>query len=392
MDLLSGFLGALTLANVGYCLLGCLGGTLVGVLPGLGPASTLSILLPITLTLDPTGSIIMLAGIYYGAQYGGSTTSILVNIPGEVASVVTSLDGYQMTRQGRAGQALWMAAVGSFIAGTIGCIGLSLIGPGMAHYALRFGPPEYFGLVLFSLIMLVSFSQGALHKGVIAGLVGIFLSTIGIDPLTGIRRLTFGTIGLTRGFDLIPVVIGLFGIGEVVFNAGERLAAIYAGPLGRMTPGRAELRRGMLASLRGTALGFPAGLLPGMTPALVSFLAYDVEKRASKHPERFGTGMIEGVAAPEAANNAAAQSNFVPLLALGIPTAPSLAILLGALMIFGLQPGPQLFMQNSTLVWTVIASMYLGNVMLLVLNLPLVGLWARISLIPYEFWPPSSWW
>lgn len=389
MDLLiHGLENAITIDNLIFCFIGCLAGTLVGVLPGLGPSSTLAILLPITAYFDPTKSIIMMAGICYGAMYGGSTTSILVNIPGEAASVVTCLDGFQMTRHGRAGEALWIAAIGSFMAGTIGVTGLTLIGPGLAKYALKFGPPEYFGLVLLSLSLLITFSGTSLTKGLIAGLLGLFLSCVGMDPLTGTRRLAFGTISLTRGLELVPVAIGLFGIGEVIFNSGKEMTSIFEGKLGKMTPKWPEMKKGLIASLRATVLGFPAGLLPGMNTALVAFMCYEVERRMSKYPSRFGTGVIEGVAAPEAANNAAAQGGFVPLLALGIPTAPSMAILLGALMIYGLQPGPQLFTQNTTLVWTVIASMYIGNVMLLILNLPLIGLWARISLIPYKYLAP----
>ncbi|MHB9099121.1 MAG: tripartite tricarboxylate transporter permease [Syntrophales bacterium] len=388
MDLLSGLMNAITINNLLFCFLGCVAGTLVGVLPGLGPSSTLAILLPITASLDPTGSIIMMSGICYGAMYGGSTTSILVNIPGEAASVATCIDGFQMTRHGRAGEALWIAAVGSFIAGTIGVIGITFIGPGIAKYALKFGPPEYFGLVFLSLSLLITFSGASVSKGLITGLVGIFLSTIGIDPLTGTIRLAFGSIALTRGLELVPVAVGLFGIGEVVFNTGIDMTRIYEGKLGRMTPKWSEMKKGLLASLRATFVGFPVGLLPGMTTALVAFMCYEVERRVSKDPGRFGTGVIEGVAAPEAGNNAAAQAGFIPLLALGIPTAPSMAILLGALMIYGVQPGPQLFAQDAPLVWTVIASMYVGNVMLLILNLPLVGLWARISLIPYKYLAP----
>jgi len=386
--LLHGLENAVTIDNLLFCFLGCLAGTLVGVLPGLGPSSTLAILLPITAYFDPTKSIIMMSGICYGAMYGGSTISILVNIPGEAASVVTCLDGFQMTKKGRAGEALWIAAIGSFIAGTVGVTGLALIGPELAKYALRFGPAEYFGLVLLSLSLLISFSGTSMTKGLIAGLLGLFLSCIGMDPLTGTRRLAFGTIALTRGIELVPVAIGLFGIGEVIFNSGKVMASIYEGKLGKMMPKWSEMKKGLKASIRATLFGFPAGLLPGMNTALVAFMSYDIEKRFSKTPSLFGTGVIEGVAAPEAANNAAAQGGFVPLLALGIPTAPSMAILLGALMIYGLQPGPQLFQQNTTLVWTVIASMYVGNVMLLILNLPLIGLWARISLIPYKYLAP----
>jgi len=391
MDVINGISNVFTLFNLLYCFLGCVMGTLVGILPGLGPASTLSILLPLTMYLDPTGSIIMLAGLYYGAQYGGSTTSILVNIPGESSTVVTCIEGFPMTKQGRAGQALWIAAVGSFIAGTAGVIGLSIIGPGIAKYALKFGPPEYVGLLFFSLTTLISFSGGSLTKGLCAGLFGILLATMGMDPLSGETRFSFGSIQLTRGFEIIPITVGLFGIGEILISAEAGIIRIYEGKLGKMMPRGKELKKGLLASIRGTFVGFWPGLLPGMVPALTSFLAYDVEKRISKYPERFGTGagLIEGVASPEAANNATAQAGFIPLMTLGIPTGPSMAIILAALMIYGLQPGPLLFHTNKQFIWTVIGSMYVGNAILLILNLPLVGLWARISTIPYKYLGPS---
>ena len=388
MDLINGIISVFSLSNLLFCFIGCVMGTLVGVLPGLGPASTLSILLPVTMYLDPTGAIIMLAGLYYGAMYGGSTTSILVNIPGETASVPTCLDGFQMTRRGLAGQALWIAAVGSFIAGTLGVIALSFIGPGIAKFALKFGPPEYFGLIFLSLTALISLSGTSLTKGMGAGLVGMILATVGMDPLTGTLRFGFGSTELMRGFDIVPLVVGLFGIGEILTTAEGGIAKIFEGKLGKMMPRGQELRKGIAASIRGTVLGFWPGLLPGMIPSLTAFLAYDLEKRISKYPEKFGTGVIEGVAGPEAANNSTATAGFIPLMALGIPTTPPLAIILGALMIYGLQPGPVLFQQNKEFIWTVIGSMYLGNIMLLILNLPLVGLWARISLIPYKYLAP----
>jgi len=388
MDLINGIVSVFTISNLSYCFVGCLLGTLVGVLPGLGPASSLSILLPLTVYLDPTGSIIMLAGIYYGAMYGGSTTSILLNIPGEAASVPTCFDGFQMTRKGRAGEALWIAAVGSFIAGTLGSIGLCIIGPGIAKYALKFGPPEYFGLLLFSLTMLISLSGQMVIKGAMVGFLGICLATVGIDPLTGTTRLNFSIIGLMRGFDIVPMVVGLFGIGEIIFTAEQGIQQIYEGKLGKMMPVGKDLQKGLNASVRGSVIGFLLGLLPGMLAALSSFVAYDFEKRISKYPEKFGTGVIEGVAAPEAANNATAQAGFIPLMALGIPTGPSLAIILAALMMYGLQPGPILFQQNTEFIWAVIGSMYIGNIILLILNLPLIGIWARISLIPYKYLAP----
>jgi putative tricarboxylic transport membrane protein len=380
----------LSLTNFLYCFVGGLLGTLVGVLPGLGPASTIAILLPITVYLDKTGSIIMLAGIYYGAQYGGSTTSILVNMPGEVSSVPTCFDGYPMTKDGRAGQALWIAAIGSFIAGTLGAIAVTIIGPGLAYYALRFGPPEYCALLIFSLTLVVSLSGSglAILRALAACLLGMLLSCVGIDPLTGTPRLYYGFTDLMQGLEIIPLTVGLFGIGEILANTHAQTAKIYEGKLGRMMPRGKELRRGLMASLRGTLVGLPLGVLPGFVPAVSSFIAYDVEKRLSKHPEKFGTGLIEGVAAPEAANNATAQTGFIPLFAFGIPTSASMAIILAALMIYGLQPGPVLFESNKLFIWTVIASMYIGNVMLVVLNLPLVGLWARLSQVPYKYLAP----
>ncbi len=387
MDLFSGIMNCLTLSNLFYCFVGCLLGTLVGVLPGLGPASAISILLPITAHLDPTGSIIMLAGLYYGAMYGGSTTSILVNIPGEAASVVTCLDGFQMTKQGKAGQALWIAAIGSFIAGTFGAIVCSLLGPGIAKYALKFGPPEYVGLILFSLTMLITLSS-SLMKGLVAGLVGMLLTTVGMDALTGTPRLHFGLIGMLRGLELVPVVVGLFGIREILLAAEEGVQNIYRGKLGKMMPRGHDLKQGLWASIRGTVIGFFPGLVPGMIPALTAFMAYDVEKRISKKPERFGRGAIEGVAAPEAANNATSQAGFIPLICFGIPTSATWAIILAALIMQGLQPGPLLFERHAHFIWAIIGSMYVGNVMLLILNLPLVGLWAKLSFVPYKVLGP----
>lgn len=388
MDLVSGVLNVFAATNLFYCFVGCILGTIVGVLPGLGPASTIAILLPVTMHLDPTGSIIMLSGLYYGAMYGGSTTSILVNIPGEAASVVTCIDGFQMTKQGRAGQALWICAVGSFIAGTFGAVAVSLIGPGVAKYALKFGPPEYVGLLLFSITMLITLSGSSIIKGLVSGIMGMVLATVGLDPLTGTARLNFGAISLMRGLEIIPVIVGLFGIGEILLAAEQGIQQIYKGKLGKMMPRGKDLKQGILASIRGTAVGFFPGLIPGMVPALTSFMAYDVEKRTSKYPQKFGTGVIEGVAGPEAANNATAMAGFIPLITLGIPTGASLAIILAALMMYGLQPGPALFVQNKTFVWTIIGSMYVGNVLLLILNLPLIGVWARISLIPYKILAP----
>ncbi len=389
MDLINGIINVFSPINLFYCFAGCFLGTLVGVLPGLGPAATVSILLPITMHLDPLGSIIMLAGLYYGAAYGGSTTSILVNIPGEVMSVPTCFDGFPMTKQGRAGEALWIAAVGSFIAGTFGAIMSSFIGPGVAKYALKFGAPEYFGLIFFSMTAMVTLSGPSLTRGIGAGLLGIILASVGIDLATGLPRLNFGVAGMMRGLELVSFVIGLFGIGEILLNAEAGLAKIYEGKIGRMMPRGEDLKKGIKACGRGTLIGFLLGLLPGMVAGLVAFLAYDIEKRISKYPEKFGTGVIEGVASVEAANNATCQAGFIPLIAFGIPTGPTLALILAALIIYGLQPGPMLFITNKTFVWTVIGSMYIGNIMLLILNLPLVGLWARISTVPYKYLGPT---
>ncbi len=389
--LIDGLANALTFANLGFALLGCLLGTLVGVLPGLGPASAMAILLPVALYLPPTGSVILLAGIYYGSMYGGSTTAILMNIPGEVASTVTAIDGFEMTKRGRAGEALAIAAIGSFMAGIAGTAAIALIGPQVADLALKFSAPEYFGLVVFSMITLVSFGGTSLLKALVVGLAGIWLATFGVDPLTGVHRQTFGSFEMMKGFDLIPVLVGLFGIAEVLTTAEQRLNALYTGKLGSwvsMIPRGLELRRGLFASVRGTLSGFVLGLLPGMLPALTAYIAYDVEKKLAKDASRFGKGAIEGVAGPEAANNATAMAGFVPLMSLGIPTSPSLAIMLGALMINGLQPGPRLFEEHALFTWTVIASMIIANGMLLVLNLPLVGLWARISVVPYRVLGP----
>jgi putative tricarboxylic transport membrane protein len=390
MDVIHGILNVMEPSLLLYCFVGCMLGTLVGVLPGLGPASTMSILLPVVLYLDnPTGSIIMLAGLYYGAAYGGSTTSILTNIPGEVSSIPTTFDGFPMTKNGRAGEALWIAAVGSFIAGTFGVLMISVIGPGFARYALKFGPPEYFALLLFSLTSLITLSGGSMAKGLGVAAFGMIIASVGPDQVSGGQlRFTLGLDALQRGFDLIPVTVGLFGISEVLISAEQGVASIFSGKIGKMMPRGKELSKGLWACVRGTLLGFPTGMLPGMTPPVASFMAYDLEKRISRYPEKFGTGMIEGVAGPEAANNANAQAGFIPLFAFGIPTGPSPALILAAFMLYGLQPGPMMFIANKDLVFTIIGSMFVGNVMLVILNLPLVGMWARISLMPYKYLAP----
>jgi putative tricarboxylic transport membrane protein len=386
--LVTGFARALTPENLFFALAGSVLGTLVGVLPGIGPTSGIAILLPLTSFLSPTPAIIMLAAIYYGAMYGGSTTAILINIPGEVASVATTLDGYPMARQGRAGPALAIAAISSFVAGTLGLVGLTCFAPPLADLALLVGPPEYFGLVVLAFSVVVSLSGPSLVKGLSAAAVGALVALVGLDPVSGVRRFTFGTTTLLGGIDFIAVIIGLFAIAEVLLGVERRAAAVAVGPLGRLLPGRDEIRACVGTMLRATGVGFFLGLLPGCTPGAISFVSYDLERRLSRTPERFGRGAIEGVAAPEGANNATTSGGFVPLLALGIPATPALAVLLGGLTIYGLQPGPLLFEKRPDFVWTVIASMYVGNVMLLVLNLPLVGLWARLVRVPYGVMAP----
>jgi putative tricarboxylic transport membrane protein len=370
--------------NLFFCFIGVLIGTLIGVLPGIGPVATISLLLPSTFQITPVSAIIMLAGIYYGAMYGGSTTSILVNIPGEAASVVTCLDGYQMARQGRAGPALGIAAFGSFIAGTLAVIIIMLIAPPLARFALRFGPPEYFTLMFLGLTVLTYLASGSMFKALMMACVGIFLGTIGTDAISGLERFTYRSYTLMDGVGLVPVIMGLFGISEVLLNIEQPMKReIFKTSLSNLFPTLRDWRDSILAIIRGTFIGFFLGILPGGGAVIASFGAYAVEKRISKHPERFGTGAIEGVASPEAANNAASQGAFIPLLTLGIPANVVMAILLGALMIHGIKPGPLLMKQHPDLFWGVIGSMYIGNVMLLILNLPLIGIWVKILKIPY---------
>jgi putative tricarboxylic transport membrane protein len=385
--LMQGFSIALSPINLLWALVGCLVGTLIGVLPGIGPTSGIAILLPLTTVLPPTSAIIMMAAIFYGAMYGGSTTAIVVNIPGEASSVPTAIDGYELAKQGRGGPALGIAAISSFVAGTLSLVGLTFFAPVLANFALAFGPPEYFALMFMGLSLVISLSGRALLKGVIAMALGLIASLIGQNPLTGVARLTFGSVELMAGVNFISVIIGLFAISEVMMNVEQAVARIYEMKVGDWMPTWAdETVPG--AMLRSTGVGFFLGLLPGCAPAVTTFVAYDIEKRVSKHPEKFGHGAIEGVAAPEGANNATTSGGFVPLFAFGLPTGPALAVLLGGLMMYGLQPGPMLFKENPQFVWAVIASMYIGNVILLILNLPLVGWWARIALIPFPILGP----
>jgi putative tricarboxylic transport membrane protein len=376
---------ALQPANLFFCFVGVFVGTLIGVLPGIGPVGTMSLLLPLTFHLTPVGAIIMLAGIYYGAQYGGSTTSILVNIPGEASSIVTCLDGYQMARHGRAGPALGMAALGSFIGGSVAIVGLMLLSVPLAEAALRFGPPEYFALMCMSLVVLTFLSQGSMAKSLTMGVLGLLLSFVGLDMFTSVPRFTFGINELSDGIGLIPLVMGLFGVAEILVNLeGEMKREIYATRLHEILPTARDWIAARWAIARGTVLGFFLGILPGGGAVLASFVSYAVERRLSHHPERFGTGVIEGVAGPETANNAAAQSSFIPLLALGIPANVVMAVLFGGLLIHGIQPGPLVMQQRPDLFWGVVMSMFVGNAMLLALNLPLVGMWVRLLRVPYD--------
>jgi putative tricarboxylic transport membrane protein len=390
MDLLNylllGFQVCLQPANLFLAFMGCLIGTLVGVLPGLGPAAAISLLLPTSFHLTPVGGIILLAGIYYGSMYGGSTTSILVNIPGEAASVVTCLDGYEMAKQGRAGPALGIAAIGSFIAGTAGVVGLMLVAPPLAEMALKFGPPEYTTLMILGLVVVTFLVKGSMAKALLMVAFGMFLSTIGLDAVSGVARFSFGMVELMDGIGMVPVVMGLFGISEVLINLEKTFGReILKGEIKDYLPTKEDWRKSAMPILRGSVLGFFLGILPGGGAVLGSFVSYAVEKRISKHPEKFGTGVIEGVAGPEAANNSATAGAFIPLLTLGIPSNVVMAILLGAMMIHGISPGPNLIHEHPQVFWGVIISMYIGNVMLLVLNLPLIGMWVQVLKVPYKF-------
>ena len=385
--LAGGFAAALSPTNLGMALLGSLLGTLVGVLPGLGPTAAIAILFPLTAVLPPVPAIIMLAAIYYGAMYGGSTTAILLNIPGEVASVPTCWDGYPMAQQGRGGAALGVAAIGSFVAGTVGVVALTLFAPVLADQALRFGPPEYFALMVLAFTAVVSLSGASLVRGMAMALVGYLLSLVGLGPATAQPRFAFGVESFYAGIDLIALIVGLFALPEI-FLALEEARVSIATKIRGILPSRADLAASLPAILRGTGIGFLFGLLPGCAPSITVFLAYDVEKKVAVHPERFGRGAIEGVAAPESANNATSSAGFIPLMALGIPASPPLALLLGGLTVYGLSPGPLLFEKNPDFVWTVIASLYVGNVILLILNLPLVGLWVRLTRVPFGILGP----
>lgn len=381
-----GFAVALEPMNLLYGFIGVFIGTLIGVLPGIGPPGALGILLPATYYLPPVSSLIMLSGIYYGAMYGGSTTSILVNIPGEAASVVTCLDGYQMAQKGRAGPALGISVFASFIAGTLGICGLILLAPPLASFALRFGPPEYFSLMVAGLVVLSYLTYGSVIKGLMMAAAGLILGAVGNDTITGVGRYTFDILVLSDGIGFIPVVMGLFGVAEVLTSLESTAAReVFVSSLRGLLPGWKDWRESLGGITRGSILGFLLGILPGGGAVLASFVSYAVERRVSRNPEQFGQGAIAGVAGPESANNAASSGAFIPLLSLGIPSNAATAILLGALLIYGIQPGPLLMRNEPNLFWGVIASMYIGNIMLVILNLPLIGLWVKLLRVPYRF-------
>ncbi|TXL73458.1 tripartite tricarboxylate transporter permease [Vineibacter terrae] len=396
MDFLSnlelGFSVALSAHNLLYCLIGVFLGTAVGVLPGLGPAATLSLLLPITFGMPPTSAVIMLAGIYYGTAYGGSITSILLNIPGEASSVVTCIDGHEMARRGRAGPALGIAAFGSFIAGTIAVVAISVVGPAVAGMALRFGPPEYAALVVLGLVLICFMSEADMVRGLTMVALGLLLSTIGLDPILGSERFTFGSTSLADGINLAVLAMGLFGVAELLMIATRppEQAEFLRQPtrLRALLPSRADWRRSAGPIGRGTVIGFILGLIPGGGGIIASFASYVLEKRLSRRPEEFGKGAIEGVAGPESANNAGVQATFLPLLTLGLPANVVLAIMMGALLVHGITPGPRLVTDHPELFWGVVASMYVGNVLLLVLNVPLIAVFVSMLRLPYAILAP----
>jgi putative tricarboxylic transport membrane protein len=385
-----GFQVAFSPVNLLWCLIGCALGTAVGVLPGLGPAATIAMLLPISMKMgSPVTAIILMSGIFYGAMYGGSTTSILLKIPGEAASVVTCIDGYEMAKKGRAGPALGVAAIGSFIAGTFGLVGLTMMAPPLAEAALKFGPPEYFSLTVLGLLLATYLTGDSPLKGLIMAILGLMLGSVGLDPLSGAVRFDFGVADLQSNIDFVTLAMGLFGIGEILVGLEKSAtASILTTRIKNVFPTLADLAQSGWAMVRGSLIGFFVGILPGGGAVLSSLLSYAVEKKVSKHPEEFGHGAIEGVAGPESANNAAASSSFIPLLTLGIPGNASTAMIFAALLIHGITPGPFLLKEHADVFWGVVASMYIGNVMLLVLNLPLVGIWVQLLRVPYAFMAP----
>jgi putative tricarboxylic transport membrane protein len=381
---------AVTPLNLLYCLLGVFLGTLIGVLPGLGPTATIAMLLPITFVLPPISALIMLAGIYYGSQYGGSTTSILVNLPGEAASVVTTLDGYQMARRGRAGVALATAAIGSFFAGTVATLLLALFAPPLSEIALQFGPADYFSLMVLGLVASVVLAQGSLLHAIGMVVLGLLLGLVGTDVTSGAQRYTFGLPRLVDGIGFVVVAMGMFGLAEIIRNLEqEEGRSVMVRKITNLMPTKEDWKRMVAPILRGTVIGSAVGILPGSGSILGAFAAYSIEKKVSKNSAEFGKGAIEGVAAPESANNAGAQTSFIPMLTLGIPSNPVMALMIGAMIIQGIQPGPSVMKEQPALVWGIIVSMWIGNFFLVVLNLPLIGLWVRMIMVPYHLLYPA---
>jgi TctA family transporter len=389
-NLFFGFGVALTLQNLLYCFIGVFVGTLIGVLPGIGPMATIAMLLPLTYNVPPVAALIMLAGIYYGAQYGGSTTSILVNLPGETSSVVTCIDGYQMARQGRAGAALAIAAIGSFIAGTICTLIVAMFGPPLADMALKFGSPEYFSLMLMGLVAAAVLAQGDMIKSLAMVVLGLLLGVVGSDVDSGVKRFCFDIYELADGIGFVVIAVGVFAVGEIISNLSDpEERTIFTSRVGSLYPTLQDMKQSIAPIIRGTMLGAFFGVLPGTGPSIASFGSYMIEKKVAKDPSRFGHGAIEGVAGPEAANNADAQCKFIPMLTLGIPASGTMALMLGALMIHGITPGPTVMTQKPDLFWGLVASMWIGNLMLVVLNLPLVGLWVSLLKVPYRLLFPA---
>ncbi|HEX6980844.1 MAG TPA: tripartite tricarboxylate transporter permease [Alphaproteobacteria bacterium] len=388
-NLALGFAAALTPTNLLFCLVGALIGTLVGVLPGIGPAGTIALLLPITYYMSPLTALIMLAGIYYGAQYGGSTTAILIRLPGESSSVVTTLDGHAMARKGRAGAALAIAALASFFAGTVATVLLAVASPPLSALALRFSAPEYFALMVFGLIGAVVLAQGSLIKAVAMVLLGLLMGLTGTDLNSGQQRFTFGIAELADGINFVTLAIGVFGITEILINLEHQATRKLDAIIGRLWPTREEARAAAPAALRGTAIGAVLGVLPGGGALLSAFAAYTIEKKLARDPSRFGNGAVEGLASPEAANNAGAQTSFIPLLTLGIPFNPVMALMIGAMTVFGITPGPGVITNQPELFWGVVASMWIGNLMLVIINLPLIGMWVQLLKVPYRLLAPS---
>ena len=386
--LFEGFSVATTGSNLLFCLIGVTIGMVVGVMPGIGPVAGTALLIPITYSLEPTTAIIMLSGIFYGCMYGGTITSVLINVPGESASVITCIDGHEMAKQGRAGAALGVAAIGSFVGGTISIIALVFVGPPIARFALKFGPPEYFALMLFGLLMLNALVGKSLVKGVLATCLGMFLATIGQEPISGVIRFSFGFSELISGIDFVIIAMGLFGISEIFSSLGKDSVVQIKEKITSFMPKKEELKDSFLAIMRGTGVGLFLGLIPGASAVISSIISYSVEKKVAKDPSRFGKGAIEGIAGPETANNAHAGAAMIPLFTLGIPSSATVALLLGAFIMHGLTPGPALFEKNPQFVWGVIASMFIGNAILLFFNLPMANFWAKLILIPYKILYP----